>query len=100
MSEHDDRVVEALLRRYRPMDAPPAAIVGRTWPWAVAAAALLAITIGLHGAVIIGAMPAAADPAPLAYALGGDDVARQVAQFIVSSPRAPEPEPAMPWDAQ
>lgn len=48
--------VEDLLRRYRPVSPPPglrARIVEapapkRVWPWAAAAAALLAVTIGMH----------------------------------------------------
>jgi hypothetical protein len=45
--------LEDLLRRYRPADPPPgleARIFGepRVWPWAAAAAALLALTLGLQ----------------------------------------------------
>jgi hypothetical protein len=48
--------IEGALRRYRP-SGPPAALrdrvlappVGRTWPWAAAAAALLAVTLGAGG---------------------------------------------------
>jgi hypothetical protein len=57
-----DSELEALLKKYRPVDPPhglerrifdppPGRIARterRTWPWAVAAAALLAITVGLH----------------------------------------------------
>jgi len=54
-----DDDLEELLRRYQPSGPPPslrARIVrgatdrGRTWPWAAAAAALLATTVALHGA--------------------------------------------------
>ena len=60
-----DSEIESVLRRYRP--AGPAADLERRitkspdlegvtapaiWPWAVAAAALLTITVGLHAAVI------------------------------------------------
>jgi hypothetical protein len=49
--------IEDALRRYRP-SGPPASLrdrvlvppVGRTWPWAAAAAALLAVTLGLQAA--------------------------------------------------
>lgn len=55
----DDRDIETLLAKYRPGE-PPAGLQASihqlttspthqlTWPWAVAAAALLAIAIGLH----------------------------------------------------
>lgn len=52
----DEDEIERLLRRHRPAAAapglrervlPPAA-ARRTWPWAVAAAALLVLTVGLH----------------------------------------------------
>jgi hypothetical protein len=52
-----DPELEDLLRRYQPA-GPPAALrarilgdttpVGRTWPWAVAAAVLLATVVGTH----------------------------------------------------
>jgi hypothetical protein len=51
----NDIDVEALLKKYEPAPPPSAletrifgAPVARTWPWAVAAAALLAVTVGLH----------------------------------------------------
>ncbi len=52
----DDRDLEELLRRYKPGGPPPelrarivsTSLVRRTWPWAAAAAALLALTIGVH----------------------------------------------------
>jgi|tagenome__1003787_1003787.scaffolds.fasta_scaffold20776684_2 hypothetical protein len=68
-----DSELEALLNRYRPADPPggledrlleqPALVFRdpRTWPWAVAAAALLAVTIGLHVAALA-ASSAGADP--------------------------------------
>ena len=54
---NDDRDVESLLRRYRPAEPPTglrarvvegAAERRRAWPWIAAAAALLALTVGLH----------------------------------------------------
>ena len=65
MTEEHDAEIEALLSRYQPA-APPSDLwqqiskspdsqiskSPRTWPWAVAAAALLTITLGLHGAVL------------------------------------------------
>ena len=65
MTEKHDAEIEALLKRYQPA-APPSDLWNqiskspdsqmstsrRTWPWAVAAAALLMITFGLHGAVV------------------------------------------------
>jgi hypothetical protein len=59
----EDREIESLLRRYRPMAPtvdPDRQItkspnlqttkLPTTWPWAVAAAALLALTVGVHAA--------------------------------------------------
>lgn len=62
-SGNEDTKIEELLSRYRPADPrsdlwvqistfPPSQIFKSTWPWAVAAAALLAITVGLHAAVV------------------------------------------------
>ena len=98
---HDDDV-DGLLRKYRPA-APSLAfeksllqsldreILGatqpRTWPWAVAAAALLTITIGLHA--VSRTPPAQVEPAldarrvqDLADDIGGPH-ARAMAEFIV-----------------
>jgi hypothetical protein len=94
-----DRDIESLLRRYRllpPNDAlferitksPDHQITKskRTWPWAVAAAALLAISLGLHAAV-----PPAPDTSPLVDAqrvqaiaeeLGGTPESRIMAEWI------------------
>ena len=52
----DDRQVEDLLKRYRPAGPPDSlrercltpSSAARVWPWAAAAAALLAITVGLE----------------------------------------------------
>jgi hypothetical protein len=83
-----DDPLEALLARYRPIARVPPLRPpreGRTWPWAVAAAALLAITVGLHAAV-----PPAPEPPPdarrvqaLTEQLGGGDEVRAMAERIV-----------------
>jgi hypothetical protein len=111
MSERD---IEALLRRYRPADPPEElarrVIDGfrvhgeeresrgvrleaeeidrrRTWPWAVAAAALLALTVGLHAAARVPpAAPNTPDVAHIAAGLGNDAVAWQVAALLALSP--------------
>lgn len=96
----DDRQVENLLRRYRPA-GPPDSLrercltplrPERVWPWATAAAALLAIAIGLQSAVAAAMAGANIPPAmdmsaqaasELAETLGGDAAARLAAeQFI------------------
>ena len=57
-----DTEIEELLSRYRPAEPrsdlwdqistfPHSQMSKSTWPWAVAAAALLAVSIGLHAAV-------------------------------------------------
>jgi len=83
-----DEEIEALLSRYRPiartgeLRLTPAP---RTWPWAVAAAALLAITIGLHA----GVSPAPEPPLDqarvqaIADQLGGGPMARTLAESMV-----------------
>jgi hypothetical protein len=96
----DDRQVEDLLKRYQPA-GPPASLrtrclaplpVSRVWPWATAAAALLAITFALDAAaadatagagIVVAPDPAAKAVAELAETLGGDAAARQVAEQIV-----------------
>jgi hypothetical protein len=103
--DRNDGSIEALLRRYRPVD-PPAELrtrilaslreppVRRAWPWMAAAAALLALTLASHAAV--GRETAKADPAmrpaaetraraadELTEMLGGDDDARRLAEFIL-----------------
>lgn len=96
----DDQQAEALLKRYRPA-GPPEALrercltplqVARVWPWAAAAAALLATTLGVQmaaGAAMAGAkITSAPDPsadavADLAEALGGDAAARRAAEEII-----------------
>jgi len=98
---HDDDV-HGLLRKYRPA-APSRAFEEsllqsldreilrapqpRTWPWAVAAAALLTITIGLHAVSRVG--PASAEEGldmervqAIADQIGGPQ-ARVMAEYIV-----------------
>ena len=97
MSEHD---IEQMLRRHRPAGPPtelrarilqPAADESRLWRWAVAAAALLATTIGFHVAsaslkssVPIQSGSEMADQERLIEALGGDAVARTRAELMIS----------------
>lgn len=85
-----DEEIEALLQRYRPVTRLPAYQIARfprTWPWAVAAAALFAITVGLHAAV-----PPAPDTSPvvdpqrvqaIAEELGGTSQSQVMAEWIV-----------------
>jgi hypothetical protein len=93
---HDHEVRE-LLGRYRPVGPPPdlrgrvfrsSVRSSRNWPWAVAAAALLAATLGLHSATNHVLATVAQPSAPLtvdalAAAMGGTDEARQAAELIV-----------------
>lgn len=98
----DDDEIEQMLRRYRPAD-PPTDLLStihhvrddrRTWPWAVAAAALLAIALGMHGggAVNAGDNPSIEDArrqvAELSAALGDDPLARETATWLVRIERA------------
>jgi hypothetical protein len=119
----NDDQIEALLRKYRPITRLPDHPItrfpdhpitrsgrsGRTWPWAAAAAALLAVTVGLHGA----AWPPAPRPeidaaqvAAIAEQLGGGAEARAVAEWIVRQQGANErldaysPPPFGPLDPQ
>jgi len=109
----DDRDIEQMLNRYRPavpstelaerigrlaasaeahLDAwvPQVRRAPRTWPWAVAAAALLAITVGLHAI----ARTAPADPldgdlafreavSALSTEFGGGPAARMLAESML-----------------
>jgi hypothetical protein len=90
----DDYDIENLLRRHRPV-GPPADLgrrivaARRTWPWAAAAAALLALTLGARLGVeaLVGRFPVI-DPrsqavAELTQLLGGDVMARQVAELML-----------------
>ena len=74
--------IEELLNRYRPGAPPPdlwnrISKSPRTWPWAVAAAALLAITLGLHGAVV---------PAPTAGPAVDTQRVKAIAEELGSTP--------------
>lgn len=86
----NDEEIEALLQRYRPVTRLPdyqTTRFPRTWPWAVAAAALLSITVGLHTAEV-----PAPDASPfvdpqrvlaIAEALGGTPQSQVMAEWIV-----------------
>jgi hypothetical protein len=89
---------EDLLRKYRPV-GPPADLRARilvperaAWPWAVAAAALLALTVGFHLATSALDAPVVASGDPfdaqsridyVTAALGGGEEARRIAALIV-----------------
>ena len=92
MKDHDR---ESALRRYRPV-GPPADLHARlapprrVWPWAAAAAALLAVTLGARAGIgnLASQVPTVPDPmaravADLAQSLGGDAPARQMAELII-----------------
>jgi hypothetical protein len=92
----DEHGIESVLRRYRPV-GPPADLQARilaarrTWPWAVAAAALLALTLGARTGVAgtIARFPVTPGPAHQAAAeltqlLGGDAMARQVVDLMLA----------------
>ena len=96
----DDRQVEDILQRYRPAGPPdslrerclaPSRVAG-VWPWAAAAAALLAITVGLQAAgagaiagadIVLTPDTSAQAVADLAEALGGDAAARRTAEQVI-----------------
>ena len=100
----NDRDLEQLLARCRPADpasslddriarltAAPARGEPRVWPWAAAAAALLAITVALHAPAASGNTAGAAVADPLIQQLGGDAVATDVVRLIdaVNPPELP-----------
>lgn len=97
----DDPQIESLLRRYQPAGPPPALrvrvlatpTVGRAWPWAVAAAALLALTFALQIStarltrateVTLAVEPAALAVDALAELLDGDVMDRTLAEAVVA----------------
>jgi hypothetical protein len=90
----NDRDIESLLRRYRPVAQiskfPHFQIAksARTWPWAVAAAALLTVSIGLHAAVApapeTSVVVDAARVQAIADEFGGDSEGRVMAEWIAS----------------
>jgi hypothetical protein len=100
MNEHE---IEQLLRRYRPSGPPPnlraralaaARDEKRVWPWAAAAAALLAATIGFHMgshslqmnmAIAAGPEEEEVSRQMLIEALGGDEAARQRADLMIAA---------------
>ena len=101
MTDMDDRDLETMLGRYRPAAADaglkgrvlgPAAATGRTWPWAVAAAALLAMSLGLHMNASRGMAKMQAGLPPderavalqgLAEKLGGTAASRELAEQLI-----------------
>jgi len=99
----DERDIEQLLGRYRPADPPASfderiseliAAAGRrkprVWPWAAAAAALLAITVGLHaGTRVAPSEPLSSDSrfnedlSALAAEFGGAPGAHRLAESML-----------------
>lgn len=98
----DDRELEALLNKYRPVD-PSASLedrifqspdpeaanarAPRTWPWVAAAAALLAITVSLQaGARTTPAVDPTVQAAAqeLMEASGGDQQSRAIAEWTLT----------------
>lgn len=108
----NDDQIEALLRKYRPITRLPDLPMTRsprTWPWAAAAAALLAVSVGLHAATWTSTSPPPIDAAQvtaIAEQLGDDARGRVVAEWIVREQRSNvrvDPDPAqvgMPVEPQ
>ena len=92
----DEDKVRELLDRYRPAGPPPElrrlalrpAAPDRVWPWAAAAAVLLAATVAIHFATTDAirrlAPPTVDTTSALAEAMGGDEDARRAARLIVA----------------
>jgi hypothetical protein len=83
----NDHEIESLLRRYRPISTFPHLHISKsTWPWAVAAAALLAISVGLHAAVVPAPDLSSAVDAQrvrtIAEALGGSPGSEDLAEWM------------------
>ena len=109
MDEHD---IETLLARYQPaaprpalrakiLDAAPVPI----WPWAAAAAVLLAAALGFNAGSNRLAGVAAVEPPrdtreaaiqDLAAMLGGDETARRFAETEVAAGKPPARVPLLP----
>ena len=93
----DETRIKDLLRRFQPVGPPPElqmfalypARPDRVWPWATAAAALLAVSVAFHVAASRVAIPQARDAEladaldGIAAAFGGDAEARRFAELIV-----------------
>jgi hypothetical protein len=91
----NDDEIESVLRRYRPV-GPPADLEARlvparrTWPWAAAAAAILALTLAARiGVDALAARFPVTDPrsqaaAELTELLGGDTMARQAVELMLA----------------
>ena len=76
----DDRGVETSLRSFRPVTRLPILTLRppRTWPWALAAAVLLALALGLHGRPDVDNAAVKAD----------DERVRVIRDNLADSPRA------------
>jgi hypothetical protein len=96
----DEPDVETLLRSYRPVRPPPALRgriltpqdARRVWPWSLAAAALLVVTLALQLATArlnrgasarFASAPSGPSVEELAELLGNDDQGRLLAQRII-----------------
>jgi hypothetical protein len=94
-----DPDIDSLLRRYRPAEpngdlwnhitnSPNHPITKSSWPWAVAAALLLAISVGLHAAVLpppeTSSLVDAARVQAIVDQLGGSPENRTMAEWIAS----------------
>jgi hypothetical protein len=106
----NDRDIEKLLRRYQPVDqisrSPNLHISkpARTWPWAIAAAALLTISVGLHAAVASVPDPSAIVDAQRIQAiseeLGGGPGSEVIAEWMARREARAEREARMARTAE